>query len=199
MSVVIIVQFSYKELIFMNRRDRGILYGMAIGDGCVICKKRLKDGKYPYIQSEIRIGHSIKQIEYIAHKAKLLHQIFGGNLPSITKFEHFLPSIGKSYQQCRIVKSNNYFRQMHSDIYPYGKKEYTVSNLSKLTDEGIAIWYMDDGSIGRNYNKDNFVTSVSTRIHICCSYEEAILIQKFFKEQYGIDARVMKEKQFFSI
>jgi hypothetical protein len=58
---------------------------------------------------------------------------------------------------------------------------------------------MDDGHARRNVNKDGFVSSVSTEISTCCSYEEASIICKWFKDKHDVEFKPYKEKGFFSI
>ena len=49
----------------MNIKDRAILYGLAIGDGHISYRTRLKDGKYKYEQAELIVGHGEQQKGYI--------------------------------------------------------------------------------------------------------------------------------------
>jgi LAGLIDADG DNA endonuclease family len=179
----------------MNRQDRGILVGMVLGDGCLRVRERAK-GKYKYIQSELRLLHSLKQLAYLEYKVELITRIFGGKA-TINPSKAIVKGI--TYPSFLYTKSNKYFVALRRVMYPEGKKTYTKQVLSYLTPHGIAIWYMDDGSANTNVRNDGYVSSCMTRIHTCCSLPEAELVKDYFKEIHDIDVKVMPEKGNFSI
>jgi hypothetical protein len=179
----------------MNNKDRAILYGLVIGDGHISCRQRLKDGKYPYTSSEIIIGHGLKQYDYIKHKAALLKSVLGGKEPKVSNTKHTLKATGKTYNGYRICKSGKYFRQMHKVLYPVDKKKVISRKaLSFMDAHSLALWYMDDGSIMANKNKQGEVTSLSFRICTQCSEEEANILVEWLKGSFGIDAKSFKSK-----
>lgn len=174
----------------MNNVDRGILVGMVLGDGCLRVRDRLI-GKYINHQSELRIKHSYKQRVYLEYKAELVRKIFGGNA---TTKDTTVNLKGKVHNQVLFVKSNPYFRTLRSVMYPNGKKTYTEQCLNYLTPNGIAIWYMDDGSAHINTNKNGWVSSCFTIISTCCSLPEVELIIKYFSEIHDISIKKMYQK-----
>lgn len=179
----------------MNSKNRAILYGLAMGDGHISCRKRLKYGKYPYISSEIIVGHGPKQYEYIKHKAELLKKVLGGKQPSIGSTKHTLKATGKTYYGHRISKSSKYFRQMHKVLYPVNnKKVISDKALSYMDAHSLALWYMDDGSIISNKNRQGEVTSLNFRICTQCSQDEAELFVDWLKVNFDIDAKSFKSK-----
>lgn len=179
----------------MNKIDRGLLVGMVLGDGHLSVRNRLKDGKYKYESSEIRIVHSIKQIDYLKYKAEIIRKIFGGKF-TVKTFTHLLPLVSnKKYSMCGFSKSNKYFRILKKIICSNGKKYISRRALNMLTPHGIAIWFMDDGSITANKNKDGFISSISLSIATCCSEIEAITIQEYFYEEYGIVFKIDRDKR----
>lgn len=169
----------------MNRRERALLVGMSIGDGYVKVSRQK-----PYInsyRSELRIKHSRVQRPYLEYKASLLKKIFGGKC-TIVDYDVTLKSNGKTYQQSRIVKANKYFRQIKGWLYPNGCKFISRRVLEMLNLEGLAIWYMDDGSMGCNRNKHGEISSVFTILNTQCSSEEADTIIEYFKEVHNIQS-----------
>ena len=72
----------------MNNKTRAVLYGMAIGDGSISYRTRLKDGKYKYIESALTIAHGPKQKEYLEYKRDLIHSLMGGVKINIRKNTH---------------------------------------------------------------------------------------------------------------
>lgn len=173
----------------MNKEDRGMLVGMVLGDAYL--NVRLRENKY--WNSEMVIAHSIKQFDYLQYKSELVRRILGGNY-SIKTFENFLPKTGKSYKMCRFSVSNKYFKTLKGMMYPDGKKRYSKRVLDMLTPHGVALWYMDDGSAGRNHNKSGSVSSVYTTIATYCTEIEAQNICDFFKNHFGIAFRIGYEK-----
>jgi len=159
----------------MNRRERALLIGMSIGDGYINAK------------SELRIKHSSSQREYLGYKADLLKKIFSGKC-NIVDYDVTLKANGKTYQQSRILKSNKYFKQIRGWLYRDGKKVLNRRILDMLSPESLAIWYMDDGSMGRNKNKQGRVSSVYTMLNTQCSSEEADTIIEYFKDVHGIQS-----------
>jgi hypothetical protein len=180
----------------MEKNQRAILYGLAIGDGHISYRQRLKDGKYPYEHAELIIGHGEKQKEYLEYKADLLHSIFGGNRPKVSEVSHTLKATGKTYKGFRVAKTNPYFRQMHRVLYRENKtKSITGQVLSYCNEVTLALWYMDDGSIIANHNKSGEVTSLSFRI--CTQFpsqEEAQFVVDWLKERFGIEAKAFLSK-----
>jgi hypothetical protein len=179
----------------MNKTDRGKLIGMILGDGHIKIDKRVKKAN----TGALVICHSAQQEEYCNHKAEVIRGIFGGNF-SVGKYNHFLPSTGKEYPQCRFSKGNSYFRILHNWIYREGKKTISRKILDMLTPEGIAYWYMDDGSCVVNArNKEGGISSVRCNLHTCCSKEEAQTVCDYFAETWGITFKVFKEKANYSV
>lgn len=183
----------------MKVETRGILIGMGLGDAHINVRYRMHNKLYPYVSSEMRILHSIHQLDYCQHKAGLVRQHLGGNF-SVTFGMH---GPDKKYRYCAFSVSNPYFRQIKQWLYVGKVKTFSRHALDMLTPEGIAIWYMDDGSAQYNRNKEGWISSVSTSIATMCSHDEAIIIQNFFKEEYGIlfnlrfDKRRPDGKQWF--
>jgi hypothetical protein len=171
----------------MNRDKRGVLVGMVLGDGCLRVRRRLKNGKYPYIQSEFRMKHSYKQRAYLEHKAEIIAAMFGG---MCKVHDTYVMLKGVRHEQVLATKSNKYFRILYKVMYPDGKKTYTRRVLDYLTPHGIALWYLDDGHARTNVNSEGWISSCSTEIATCCSLEEVEIIKTYFKEKHDISVKL---------
>jgi hypothetical protein len=184
----------------MNSTDRGKIVGMVLGDGHLSFRKRYnkdKHGtpKYEYLTSAIVIAHSMKQYDYLEHKRNVVHSVFGGNKPEIAKYDHTLPSTGKTYQLARFQKTNTYLRILHGFMYSNkGKKYISKQVLDMLTPEGIAYWYMDDGAVHRNKNANGDTTSCNSEIATYCSKEEVDNICEYFDKKYDIKFKPAYDK-----
>lgn len=175
----------------MDRRKRGILYGLALGDGGIyLNKSQAKD------TARLIIGHGPAQLEYLKYKQRLLHSILGGKAPAICSYESKNKSTNKVYTNHQLYKNHKYFRQMHGVLYPKGSKVYTEQLLSYLTDESLALWFMDDGAGTVCYNrKTKKPSGCMTRISTYCSKQEAELLRDWFSDKYKLEPKFDVDKR----
>lgn len=64
----------------MNKENRGVLVGLVLGDGCL---RTYKHDTNNSVRSVLIMKHSIKQKEYLEHKAEVVLSILGGKSPKI--------------------------------------------------------------------------------------------------------------------
>jgi hypothetical protein len=110
--------------------------------------------------------------------------MFGGNA---TINEHTYTYNNKKVKMCCGAKSNPYFKTLKGMMYIDGKKVISNQVLNMLSPEGVAIWYMDDGSYRMNKKSDGNVSSVSLIISTYCSKEEVDNIIEYFNRIYDIN------------
>lgn len=81
------------------------------------------------------------------------------------------------------------------------KKTFTRNMLNWLDEQGLAIWYMDDGFININEsNQRRGSIQRNIKISTCVDEKTCYTIIKYFKERWGINFRPFKEKsRLFSI
>lgn len=175
----------------MDKRKRGILYGCSIGDGGIFLDKSQAADT-----ARLIIGHGPNQLEYLKYKQKLLHGTLGGKEPSLYTYKSQNKRTGKTYTNHQLYKNHKYFRQMHGVMYPEGEFKYSEKMLSYLTDQSLALWFMDDGSgtVSRN-NKTKKPCGCMTRISTYCSFEEVELLRDWFKDKYSLDAKFDRDKR----
>jgi len=174
----------------MNKKFRGILIGMILGDATLRVRK---DTQYPNTwHNVLSIKHGEKQKEYIEYKANLIHSMFGGKPITVR------PINNSGYPGYLIYKSHKYFRILYKRMYKNGKKTFTSQVLNWLTPEGIAIWYMDDGSLcakkrnGKIHAYDLYLNTYSTK-------EENEVIIQYFQDAYDIHFTLSKNKGLYRI
>lgn len=187
----------------MTKEERAILIGLCLGDGHINVRNRIKDGKYKYESSELRIVHSIKQHSYCVHKAELVRRILGGSF-TVKTYHHSPPSMkGKKFKMSGFSKSNKYWKQIKKWLYPNGKKTFTRELLNKCNAHSLALFYMDDGHLRVHRNKDGFISSCQIDISTMCSKEEAETIIDWIKDSFdvqfnlGFDKRCSEGNQYF--
>jgi len=162
-----------------NKEKRAMLIALVLGDGYIYCKKK-------YNNCGISITHSIKQEDYIKYKSELLGEIFDTKPPKLHYNNDEFPGVV-------MTKGNKYFRILRKWMYNANKKKISKKILSYLTPKGIAIWYMDDGSLCAKKRKGRIHGSelyISTYI----SKEENQLIIDYFKDTHDIQFTQVKSK-----
>lgn len=168
----------------LTNEEKSLLLALCLGDGCL----RKPNPRGGNVQFEC--AHSTKQEEYLTWKRDLVYKIFGGNKPPKIGYKEIkLKGYDTTYHACRFCKTHPYFTYLRKLLYPDGVKVMTREILDKLTPQGIAIWYMDDGSFYKKDNADGtksicFDLRISTD---CFSKEENEIIVDYFKEVWGIN------------
>lgn len=166
----------------MNKEEKSLLLALSLGDGSISLRRNNEQKIYTAC---LQIIHSESQIEYLKFKRNLLQKIIGGYEIKISEFK---PTTGyRASKSFRINKAHKYFRLLHRWLYSNdGKKEYTRKILNRLTPQGLAIWYMDDGCGKKRKDKNGNVTSISCHLSTYCSEQEADAIIKYFSEVWNI-------------
>lgn len=166
-----------------TKRAISILTGMVLGDASL--SKPTKN----YVC--FSITHSIKQKNYLEHKRDVLQEIFEKQI-KVHDFDNH------GYPGCRIEFGNKYFRPFRKYLYPNGRKTITKKVLNRLDAEGIAYWFMDDGSLALHRSKTKGVYhSREIYLNTYVSYEEALIIKDFFYGNFGIEFRLAQHKGWY--
>jgi hypothetical protein len=168
----------------VNKENRGVLVGMVLGDGYIRVASKRDQEMDRRTSPQISFSHCMDQYEYAKYKVDKLNKIFGGKATLRTGM--YNTTYQDNYIKCYANKSNPYFKSLKRMMYRNGKKYITKRVLDMLTPEGIAFWFMDDGSYRINKNKDGRISSVSLTISTYCSREEVDNIIDFFLNVYDI-------------
>lgn len=154
---------------------RGIICGMLLGDG-----GRCKNNFY--------IAHSTKQIEYALFKRELLEFITGKQVNIRQRKNNY------GYETIVIEpKLIPLTRVLVKKCYKDGIKTFSAKFLNYLTLQGLAIWFMDDGSKSFKRVGDR-IHSVEVTLNTYLSKEENEIIISYFKERWGISWGLNKSK-----
>lgn len=181
----------------MDRNGRAILLGVCLADAYLnVRKRKAPDGAYKYESAEMRVVHSITQLEYCKHKAELVRSVLGGRF-SVKEYDHSPPAMqGKSYRMCGFSVSNGYWKTVKPWLYPNGKKTYTREYLEKCDLHSAALWYMDDGHLRKHVNADGWISSCAMDLSTMCSQQEAEVVREWFAEVAGIEWRIRVDPRF---
>jgi len=161
---------SYKKL---SKRAKGRLIGSLFGDSSIHINH---PNSYRY-----SVTHSAKQKEYLEYKRDLFSKDLNCEFPAIDhrkKLDHY------RFQKCHPVFGSS----LYELIYPNNIKTFTRKAMNFLTNEGIAIWYMDDGSLHTRKNRSVL------RLHTCfLNIEEAHIVIDYFSSRHNINFKIAKQ------
>jgi hypothetical protein len=159
--------------------DGQYLAGLALGDGYIAKKS---ENSY-----RLQITHCDKQFDYLKCKADRLGRILDKQI-NIMTFDNC------GHKGHRIQVSHPYFGIIHKWLYGnQGKKFVTLSFLQGLSDEAVAYWYMDDGSlISKNHNGKCHAKEVVFSMYV--SEAESLNAIRFFKERFDADFTIKRNR-----
>ena len=161
----------------LSQEQQQLVLGSLLGDGYCNRKRQI-----------IKFCQCEKQKEYLEYKYSFFNsdEVYG-----IYKREYKEGYIGYSFEFPNIKhKYDTLYSYIGKYLYSNeGRKKISPSYLKELSPLGLAIWWMDDGSLCNS--KGNRWGKLCTE---CFNYEEHILLQKYFKEKWNIDVKITKEK-----
>lgn len=174
----------------LNNAQKDLLTSIIIGDGYMA-----KDKKYESYY--IAFGHGAKQKDYCEWKINLINnaKIFNSELVMHTKIVHLQE---KNFLQYNTKKCGYCLKFLYDQFIIDGKKNVKAMLPMMKTKQAVSIWFMDDGSIEEGRWKDKNGNKHITRpsIKLCThsfSYEENVLIQKWFKNKFGLVCSIKQE------
>lgn len=169
------------DLVYINEPEisetqKQVVLGSLLGDANIhIVKSKRISSKYinKGTRARIKFQHGPRQFKYIDFKYTILKEHVG-TAPKITKNNGFGKVLKKFstkcnfYESCKSVINNN-------------KKSPNINWLNQITELGLAVWYMDDGSISNS----------SARFHTeGFSIKENKLLCKWLKNKFDIECKI---------
>jgi len=112
-----------------------LILGSVLGDSSLTWPKNSSGDNYGS-GPRFQVYHCAAQLPYLYHKKEILENA------GIKCSVYMDPRGGGKLMTGVLPQYADYYRMM----YPENKKQVTKEWLSKLTDEGLAYWLMDDGS-----------------------------------------------------
>jgi hypothetical protein len=158
-----------------TKRQKEYLFGSLLGDDSLIL-----DRKYPTLS----VSHSINQRAYVKWKYEIWKRIVPGgikkNVPIKVNGNIYFIDRFQTIGHPEFVK---FYRLFYSN----GEKIVTKEILDNLTPFSITVWYMDDGCYNKLRKRAILATNSFT-------YEENLLIQKYFKNVWNISSHIGTHK-----
>lgn len=152
--------------------SRGLLIACAYGDACI------------NKQGQMMFNHSWKQYDYAMWKYNLLRKN-GIKLGKIQRFEGFNGYLNYTIQYRYHSKVTLFNKLLRRIIYKDSRVCYNRKLLNRLSQQGLALWFMDDGTLLRRKYKGRYC-GFYLRISTYCSLEEANTIISYFAEEWDI-------------
>jgi protein-arginine kinase activator protein McsA len=113
---------------------KGAVIGMILGDGC------LPNGRKT---THLQMCHKAADKEYLMKKAEMLQYLTAVNVrDGVSKLN------GKEYPNVSLnTLSHPFYNQLHAHMYYDGRKTVDEHVMKCLTPLGLALWYLDDGTL----------------------------------------------------
>ena len=160
----------------LNSEETQVLLGSLLGDGCI---GALRTGRRNCLFSE---NHCMAQEAYLQWKATQLRRLgshiyirstrdrnnIGGVHPTIALWTRRWPML----------------TELRGIFYPQGKKIVPKDKIWELGLEGLAVWWMDDGSYHQQHRNGRLCTQGFTK------EDNRWLAEHFFPKQFGLEPKV---------
>lgn len=166
----------------------GAIYGALLGDASLSRPKGNAN-------SNLTLTHSPKQKKYLEFKKELFSQIHPLEF-KFKKIDFYNKKSAKNYTTFYYYTNyTQYLTKLRHKFYPNGTKIVTPDILKKLTPLGLAIWWMDDGSLVIYERKDrNSINRYATLATCSFSLEEHLIIIDYFKNTWNIIPKLVKRR-----
>lgn len=163
----------------LNLNQKQLLIALLIGDGTI-------SSNYVF-----KLSHGEEQKKYLEWKIQLLNKLNIKNNGLKTYISNSGYNVGKKvlYSQMSL---NATIKALRRSIY-IPKKKITRSLLNWLDEQGLAIWYMDDGHINVNTSQQRSSIQHTIKIATCVDLDTVNEIIKYFLEKWNIRFRSFKE------
>lgn len=165
---------STRQNIEVNEKQKEILFGSLLGDACLVKHNKTFRGS---------VIHSWKQYEYIVYLHQQLESLCGILAKRSVKVNN------KIYQEWAFaIRPNLSLEPFYQIFYEdFAGKKDIPKDLSLLTPQAIAIWFMDDGFLLDNGHSKTLGFST-------CSFslDGLMRLQQYLYNRYNIETIIRK-------
>lgn len=193
-----------KELIIQSKHQaNGAIIGMMLGDSSMrryLVNSKKFEGMSDRRRSRIQMdtSHYPGQLGYLLWKESILR--------AYVKFGKLIVDRSKEnggfiyYKKTSLVESSKNLVYFYENFYALGKKRVTLKLLHRLTKLGIAIWFMDDGSlIPHSYKENGDIKALKLRLHTSnFNYDEHVIMKDYFEEK-SIFFNITRDRNYYCL
>ena len=180
--------FVYANYESITRHQFDVAAGAAIGDGHL----SLTGSK---MRGRLRMTQGADQLDYLNYKTQLL----GDLVATPPQFQPVTPGQFSKVGTYGVnTLSRPHLALLHDELYQEGRKTITASYLERIDELGLALWYLDDGSLLHANNhytrKDGTKVSYANSRSVFnvqgLSVDEAHLVLNWLGEKWNIEGGV---------
>lgn len=173
---------NYKKNLKLTPRQREVIVGKLLGDGHL---ESITDDK----TYRLKIEHSLSQKEYV----DWFYQEFAEWMSSAPKMKEQIVN-GKLYRKYWVnTISSGAFRFYAKQFYKDKKKIVPKLIYKWLTPLGLAVWFMDDGSVKSKNHKARIINTQGFE------KEEVQRLIKILDDKFNLKCKPRKQKEGFQI
>ncbi len=173
---------EYKKGLKLSNRQREIIVGKLLGDGHM-------ESRYQGKTFSLMIEHSARQEDYVVW----LYNEFKEWVRTSPKLKSQLIQ-GRLYRKCYFrTLAHGSLRFYHQQFYRNHRKVVPQLVNKLLTPLGLAIWFMDDGSIKSKQHKARIINTQGY------TKKEVERLIDILWGKFGIKAKLRKQKEGYQI
>lgn len=170
----------------MKQQDKKFLLACAIGDGYIT-------KQYNNNNARLVLQHSEKQKEYLSWKREKIAKMFDEPIAEIQLIKQ-----GK-YAAHRWSKSHPFFNILRTRLYENeGKKQITSKILSSLDTQGLAILWMDDGSMYVKKRNEKVVAREGI-LSLYGTKHEVTQWALALNQRFQLDFKIVKHRTYYRL
>lgn len=167
---------EHKKTLKLTKKQKEILVGLILGDGHL---ETLNNGK----TYRLKVEHSLKQREYLDW-LYLNFKDWINKIPEVRK----RTSLGKIIETYGFTTYTSSILRIYAQQFYVNKKKIIPKIIDKIiTPQGLAIWFMDDGSIKSKAHK---ALVIHTHGY---SKDDLLLITKVLQKKFGLEIGLQKQ------
>ena len=180
--------FVYANYESITQHQFEVAAGAAIGDGHL----SLTGSK---MRGRLRMTHGVAQLDYLNYKTQLL----GDLVATPPNFQPVTPGqFSKVGTYGVSTLSRPHLALLHDELYQNGRKTITAAYLERVDELGLALWYLDDGSLVTAHNhtllksgvQTSYPNSRATLSLNSLTDSEAHVVNDWLHQKWGIESRV---------
>ena len=152
------------------------------GDGCLGIPKDRPNSVY------LSFTHSAAQRDYLVYKMDRINEELGTR-GSVSAPRAVYDKRTQTYSaSCQCMVVNPVLKELYSLFYIQGEKRFTSAVLDLLGLEALAVFWMDDGCVGKTTSAVN-----KGILNLYRPLDEALLVCEWIQSLTGVDAKPYRD------
>ncbi len=168
---------EYKKTLKLSAKQKEVLIGLLLGDGHIELSPTRKSAR-------LKVEYSIKNSDYV----DFLYKVFQ-NLVRMKPRTRTVKGFGKNFDRVGFTTLSLPEFLNFRGLFYRGKTKIVPSNIAELlTNIGLAVWFMDDGSYKSKECKGKLLCTHNF------SASEVIILCQVLHQNFGLEATPRKQK-----